>query len=114
MSAEEERLSTVISNSFVGLSLSISALWVTSQNASLVVLAEPTWVGQRQIGKGLLALNVVPKTTKIIRKNAQTIPYLLRGRLALPIEAQIQSHTPVPRRPDVVKPAYDALDGIPN
>lgn len=47
--------------SLVRLALSVSALGISSQNTSLVVLTQPSRVRQRQVGKGLLALNIVPK-----------------------------------------------------
>lgn len=66
MSAEEKRLSAMITDAFVDLALQVSAFTIALENARLKILLEPIWIRQRQIRKNLLPLDVIPRRPYVI------------------------------------------------
>lgn len=131
VTTEEQCLSPVISNSFVCLTLTISALGITAEDASLKVLAQPLRVRQRQIRKSLFPLNIIPvetrNQTRIISGREERKPLdnviVIRRRVIrcelLCVRRRLSPHITTtaldsPWGPNVVEPWDHSLDGITN
>lgn len=66
MATEEHALPPMIANSFVRFTSIVHAFPIATQHTRLEILAQPTWIGQRQIGKGLFPLNIVPWSSDVV------------------------------------------------
>jgi hypothetical protein len=73
VSTEEERLPAMIADAFVRLALRVCALRIAAQHTRFKVLAEPVRVGQREVGKCLFALHIVPANERKNREKGRRV-----------------------------------------
>lgn len=66
MTTEEQTLSAMISDALVRLASGVATLTIATQHARLKVLSQPRRIGQRQVGKHLLPLHVIPRRSHVI------------------------------------------------